>query len=47
MCMTGIWTCLTVADCPPFIGPPIGCDPHEKVPFLKTCRYGEGSAPAQ
>ena len=39
MCMTGIWTCSTIQDCPEFVGPPTGCVQHPKVPFLKVCDY--------
>lgn len=41
MCTSGIDVCDTVADCPEFLGPPVGCehDPYYP-PFIKTCRYG-------
>jgi hypothetical protein len=39
-CTSGIDVCDTVADCPVFVGPPVGCEAApEGPPFLKTCRY--------
>jgi hypothetical protein len=42
-CTSGIDVCDTIADCPVFLGPPIGCAADPKgAPFLKTCRYAGG-----
>lgn len=39
-CASGIDVCLTVADCPDFIGPPIGCAPDPDLPFgIQVCQY--------
>jgi hypothetical protein len=39
-CASGIDVCLSVADCPDFIGPPIGCAPDPDLAFgIKVCQY--------
>jgi hypothetical protein len=39
-CTSGIDVCDTVADCPVFVGPPVGCEADaDGPPFFKTCRY--------
>ena len=39
-CTSGVDVCDSVADCPNFVGPPIGCEPDpDGPPFVKLCRY--------